>query len=147
MSILHQADSPPSSHPADDPHHLAICGLGLNLVGPLQRTKGGYMHLLVAVVKFSKWIESRPIANIRSEQAILFFTDIIHRFRVPNVIITDNGTQFAGKKFLDFCDHHHIHVNWSVVAHPQTYGQVERANGIILQGLKPIIYNQLKKFG
>jgi hypothetical protein len=33
------------------------------------------------------------------------------------------------------------------VAHPMTNGQVERANGMILQGLKPRIYNYLNKFG
>jgi len=86
----------------------------------------------VAIDKFSKWIEARPITNIHSEQAVLFFTNIIHWFGIPSVIITDNGTQFTGKKFLDFCDQHHIRVNWSVVAHPQTNGQVERANGMIL---------------
>jgi len=120
---------------------------GLDLVGPLQKAAGGYTHLLVVVDKFSKWIEARPIANIHSELAVLFFTDTIHRFGIPNVIITDNGTQFTSKKFLDFCDRHHIRVNWSVAAHPRTNGQVERANGMILQGLKPRIYNRLKKFG
>jgi len=105
---------------------------GLDLVGPLQKAKGRYTHLLVAINKFSKWIEARPITNIRSDQAILFFTDIIHRFGIPNVIITDNSTQFTGRKFLDFYDRHHIHVNWSIVAHPRTNGQVERANGMIL---------------
>jgi len=75
---------------------------GLDLVGALQKAAGGYTHLLVAIDKFSKWIEARPITNIRSEQAVLFFTDIIHQFEIPNVIITDNGTQFTGKKFLDF---------------------------------------------
>jgi hypothetical protein len=33
------------------------------------------------------------------------------------------------------------------VAHPQTNGQVERANGMILQGLKPRIFDQLNKSG
>ena len=33
------------------------------------------------------------------------------------------------------------------VAHPRTNGQVERANGMLLQGLKPRIFNQLNKFG
>jgi hypothetical protein len=33
------------------------------------------------------------------------------------------------------------------VAHPMTNGQVERANSMILQGLKPRIYNDLNKFG
>jgi hypothetical protein len=71
---------------------------GLDLVGPLQKAPGGFTHLLVAIDKFSKWIEVRPLTSIRSEQAVAFFTNIIHRFGVPNAIITDNGTQFTGKK-------------------------------------------------
>jgi transposase InsO family protein len=78
---------------------------------------------------------------------VAFFTNIIHCFGVPNSIITDNGTQFTGRKFLDFCEDHHIWVDWAAVAHPMTNGQVERANGMILQGLKPRIYNDLNKFG
>jgi transposase InsO family protein len=109
---------------------------GLDLVGPLQKAPGGFSHLLVAIDKFSKWIEVRPLTSIRSEQAVAFFTNIIDHFGVPNSIITDNGTQFAGKKFLDFCEDHHIRVDWAAVAHPMTNGQVERANGMILQGLK-----------
>jgi len=69
----------------------------LDIVGPLQKALGGYTHLMVAINKFSKWIEARPITNIRSEQVVLFFTDIIHRFGIPNIIITNNGTQFTGK--------------------------------------------------
>jgi ribonuclease HI/transposase InsO family protein len=120
---------------------------GLDLVGPLQKAPRGFSHLLVAIDKFSKWIKVRPLTSIRSEQAVAFFTNIIHRFGVPNSIITDNGTQFTGKKFLDFCEDHHIRVDWAAVAHPMTNGQVERANGMILQGLKPRIYNDLNKFG
>jgi transposase InsO family protein len=78
---------------------------------------------------------------------VLFFTDIVHRFGVPNSIITDNGTQFTGKKFLDFCDDRHVCIDWAAVAHPRTNGQVKRTNGMILQGLKPRIFNRLNKFG
>jgi transposase InsO family protein len=105
---------------------------GLDLVGPLQKAPRGFTHLLVAVDKFSKWIEVRPLTSIRSEQAVAFFTNIIHRFGIPNSIITDNGTQFTRKKFLDFCKDHHIRVDWAAVAHPMTNGQVKRANGMIL---------------
>jgi transposase InsO family protein len=94
---------------------------------------------------FSKWIKAHSITNIRSEQVVLFFIDIVHRFGVPNCIITNNGTQFTGKKFLDFYDNHHIRVIWSVVAHPKTNGQVERANDMVLQGLKPRIFDKLNK--
>jgi hypothetical protein len=48
---------------------------------------------------------------------------------------------------LEFYDSYHIRVDWSAVAHPQTNGQVERANDMILQGLKPRIFNKLNQFG
>jgi transposase InsO family protein len=82
----------------------------------------------------------------RSEEVVSFFTNIIYRFGIPNTIITDNGTQFTGKKFLNFCDDNNIRVDWSAVAHPKTNGQVERANGMILQGLKPRIFKRLDNF-
>jgi hypothetical protein len=113
----------------------------------LRKAPGGYTHLLVAIDKFSKWVEVRPITNLKAEQAVTFFTDIVYRFGVPNSIITDNGSQFTGRKFLEFCDKFHIRVDWAAVAHPQTNDQVERANGMILQGLKPRIFDQLNKSG
>jgi transposase InsO family protein len=120
---------------------------GLDIVGPLRKVPGGYTHLLVAIDKFSKWIEVWPITNLRVEQAMTFFTDIIYRFEVPNSIITNNGSQFTGRKFMNFCGKFHIRVDWATVTHPQTNGQVERANGMIFQGLKPRIFDRLNKFG
>jgi transposase InsO family protein len=95
---------------------------GLDLVGPHKKAPGGYTHLLVTVDKFTKWIEAWPITKIKSEQAMLFFLDIIHRFGVPNSIITDNGTQFTGKKFLRFCNDHYNCVDWAIIVHPRTNG-------------------------
>jgi transposase InsO family protein len=77
---------------------------------------------------------------------VSFFTDIIYRFGIPNKIITDNGTRFTRKKFLNFCADNHIRVDWSAVAHPKTNGQVERENDMILQGLKLRIFKRLDKF-
>jgi ribonuclease HI/transposase InsO family protein len=120
---------------------------GLDIVGPLRKALGGYTHLLVAINKFSKWVEVRPITNLRAERAMTFFTDIVYRFGVPNSIITDNGSQFTGRKFLEFCDKFYICVDWAAVVHPQTNSQVERANGMILQGLKPRNFDRLNKSG
>jgi transposase InsO family protein len=102
---------------------------------------------LVAIDKFSKWVEVRPITNLRAEQAVTFFTDIIYRFGVLNPIISDNGSQFTSRKFLEFRDKFHIRVDWVAVAHPQTNDQVEHINRIILQGLKPRIFDRLDKSG
>ena len=63
---------------------------------------------------------------------MLFFLNIIQRLGVPNSIITDNGTQFTGKKFIQFYDEQHIWIDWAAVAHPRTNRQVERTNGMLL---------------
>ena len=78
---------------------------------------------------------------------MLFFLDIVHCFGVSNSIITEDGTQFTGKKFLQFYDEYHIHVDWAAMVHPRMNGQVERVNGMVLQGLKPRIFNRLNTFG
>ena len=79
----------------------------------------------------------KPITNIQSVEAVKFFLDIIYCFGVPNYIITDHGTNFTGKKFLDFCNGYDIRIDWALVRHPRTNGHVEQANGMVLQGLKP----------
>jgi hypothetical protein len=76
---------------------------GLDMVGPLKKAPGGFTHLLVMVDKFTKWIEVKPIAK--------FFLDIVYRLGVPNIIIIDNGTNFIGKKFLEFADGYGIRID------------------------------------
>jgi transposase InsO family protein len=147
VSIQRETDEPARSGPTDNTYRLVVCRVGS---GPRRSLAEGTRGLHAPAgrhKKFSKWIEVRPLTSIGSEQAVAFFTNIIHRFGIPNSIITNNGTQFTRKKFLDFCEGHHIRVDWATVAHPMTNGQVERANGMILQGLKPRIYNNLNKFG
>jgi hypothetical protein len=58
---------------------------------------------LVAVDKFTKWIEVRPVAKVTSEEAEKFMGDITHRFSVPNRIITNLGKGFTGSAFWEFC--------------------------------------------
>lgn len=48
--------------------------------------------MLVVVDKLTKWIEAKPITKLKSSKATIFFRDIVYCFKVPNSIITDNGT-------------------------------------------------------
>ncbi|XP_025825139.1 uncharacterized protein LOC112900493 [Panicum hallii] len=68
----------------------------------------------------------------QSLDAVKFFLDIVYRFSVPNTIITDNRSNFTGKRFLEFADGYGIRIDWASVGHPRTNGQVERANGMVL---------------
>src|SRR6266540_1020732 len=118
---------------------------GLDIVGPLQKAPGGYTHLFVSIDKFTKWIEAKSVATITATKAKEFFQDIVVRFGVPNRIITDNGTQFTGLEFTDWCEELGIKIRNASVAHPHSNGQVERANGM-LQGVKSRVFDRLKPY-
>jgi hypothetical protein len=119
---------------------------GLDLVGPLKKAKGGFTHIFVVVDKFTKWIELNPAASITAAKAVEFIKEIMYRFGVPNNIITNNVTQFTVRDFKDFCVDLGIKINYASVSHPQNNGQVERSNGMILQGLKSRIFDRLKPY-
>ena len=62
------------------------------MVGPLPTSSHGrHAHLLVAVNKFTKWIEAVPVTNQGATTAVNFFKMITCRFGIPHSIITDNG--------------------------------------------------------
>jgi hypothetical protein len=61
---------------------------GLDLLEPFKKAPGGLTHPLLAVDKFIKWIEARPLAKIGSKQTVNFIQYIIFHFGVPNSIIT-----------------------------------------------------------
>jgi hypothetical protein len=44
-------------------------------------------HLLVAVDKFTKWIEAKPIKKLDGSSTKKFFNEIIIRYGVPHSII------------------------------------------------------------
>src|SRR4051812_28921206 len=110
---------------------------GLDMVGPLKKSsKGGQTHLLVEVDKFTKWFEAVPITRSTALMTVNFINSIIFRFGVPHNIITDNGTNFTTAVFQNFCHELGIKINYASVAHPQSNGQVEKANGLVCGGLK-----------
>ena len=68
------------------------------------------------------------------------------RFGVPNRIITNNGTQFTGVEFKDWYEELGIKICYASVACPKSNGQVQRANGMVLQGIKARVFDWLKPY-
>jgi transposase-like protein len=50
--------------------------------------------MLVAVDKFTKWVEAAPVTTQDSMAAINFIKSIVFHFRVPHSIITDKWNKF-----------------------------------------------------
>ena len=72
---------------------------GLDMIGPFKPTPGGFRYVYIAIDKFSYWIEYKPLVLATTKKVVELFEDIIHRFGLPNSIITDLRTTFTGHHF------------------------------------------------
>jgi hypothetical protein len=72
---------------------------GLDQVGPLKKAKGGFKYIFVAIDKFTKWIEYKPLIKYSAAKAVKFIQDIMHCFGMPNRVIMDLGSPFTTIEF------------------------------------------------
>ena len=122
MPIFIKAAASTCTTVADYSCDLAICMLGLDMIGPFKKAQGGYTHILVAIDKFTKWIEYKPIASLTLAKAVEFIQEIMFRFGIPNSIITDLGSNFTSSEFFDFYKQRSIQIKYASVAHPRANG-------------------------
>lgn len=110
---------------------------GIDLIGALPIGKGQLKFAEVAVDYMTKWVEAIPLRKIGETEIINFlYNNVITRFGISLVLVSDNGTQFFGKKVAAFLERMGIQHRNSSVAYPQANGQVEVTNRTILAGLK-----------
>ena len=62
--------------------------------------------------------------------------NIVTRFGVPHVLISDNGLQFDNKTFRSYCGELGITNRYSTLAYLQGNGQGKAVNKVIVNGLK-----------
>ena len=91
----------------------------------------------MAIDYFTKWVEVEPLAKITEAKVQDFvWKSIICRFGLPRTLITDNGLQFAGARFAEFCEDLNISHNFTSVIHLQANDEAEVTNRTLLQGIK-----------
>ena len=93
--------------------------------------------MLVGTDYFTKWVEVEPLENVRDVNAKKFvWKNIVTRFGVPRIPISDNGLQFDSKSFNRYCCNLGITNRYSTLAYFQGNGQAEIVNKVIVNGLK-----------
>ncbi|GKA53603.1 reverse transcriptase domain-containing protein [Tanacetum coccineum] len=101
--------------------------------------------MIVAIDYFTKWIKAKPLAKMMGKEVKKFVWDnIVCRFDLPRIIITDNGTKFVNDHFKSWCKKLNIQQINMVVAHPQANGLVERANRSLMEGIKTRLRRERK---
>ena len=90
---------------------------------PFPLGKKQLRFLIVAIDYFTKWVEAELVAMIIEAKITSFvWKNIICRFGVPRVIISDNGKQFDNPKFRKFFQDLGIKNHYSSLRHSQANG-------------------------
>lgn len=109
---------------------------GIDLLGPFPPASGQRRFVLVAVDYFTKYVEAEALSSIMDKQICQFlWRNIITRYEVSQVVISDNGKQFNSTTTKEYCGRFNIQTRFSSVSRPQTNGQVE-SDKTILNGIK-----------
>lgn len=86
---------------------------------------------------FTKWVKVEPLGTITAKKCIKFLKrNILVRFGIVEALITDNGKQFTDKGFRQLMANLGIKYHITSVEYPQTNGQAEEVNRVILRGLR-----------
>jgi hypothetical protein len=56
---------------------------GLDMIGPLSTAPGGFNRVLVAIDKFTKWIEVKPVTCPKVDRVLDFLDELVHRYELP----------------------------------------------------------------
>lgn len=114
--------------------------LVVDIVGPLPKTKTGFIYLLTVMDRASRFPEAIPMKKITSkavfDQLVIFFS----RYGIPRKIQTDCGTNFTSKEFRSKCADLAILHTTSVPYHPESQGVVERFHQTLKSILRRFCY-------
>jgi hypothetical protein len=117
------------------------------MIGSLPTAPGGFNRVLVAIDKFTKWIEVKPFTCPKADRVLDFLDELVHRYGLPHRIITDLGSNFNNHQIWEYCENSGIDVQYVSVAHPRANGQVERANRMVLDALKKQLHDTANSKG
>ncbi|XP_062556949.1 uncharacterized protein LOC134221780 [Armigeres subalbatus] len=109
----------------------------LDYVGPLPPSgKNRSTCLLVATDVFSKFVLIQPFREAKANSLAEFVENMIFRlFGVPEIILTDNGSQFVSKRFKDLLEAYHVN-HWLTPAYHPQVNNTERVNRVITTAIR-----------
>ncbi len=114
-------DRPVLSEPFE---HVAI-----DLVGSLLKGKGGCRFILTYVCLATRWPEAVPLRSITAKAVVEGLWSIFSRTSVPEVVLSDQGSQFCGKVMSQLCSWLGVEKVRTSPYHPESNGCVERMHG------------------
>ena len=92
--------------------------------------------LLVTVDAYSKWLEVQVVNTATSHVTIERLQTLFATHGIPEVVVSDNGTQFTSTEFSQFMIKNGIRYIKTAPYHPSSNGLAERAVKTFKEGMK-----------
>ncbi|CAL2277698.1 unnamed protein product [Prunus armeniaca] len=123
-------------------------GWAMDVIGQIYpKSSKGHKYILVATDFFTKWVEAVPLKQVTQVEVIEFIEkNIIHRFGLPESIMTDRGTAFMGEAVQAAARNWGIRMVQSTPYNPQSNGQAEASNKVIKGILEKMIDKNPKEW-
>ncbi len=99
--------------------------IGMDLIGPLERSARGHRFALVLVDYATRYPEAVPLRSISAKSVAEALFRLISRVGIPKEILTDQGTAFMSRTIKELYELLGIKSVRTSVYHPQTDGLVE----------------------
>jgi hypothetical protein len=104
--------------------------IAIDMMGPYPKGAMQSQYLLVIVDLFTKYVEMFPLRIATSEKVVEKLWEVSCRWGLSRVIISDNGSQFISKHYLQWCEMNGIQ-NFHISAYHAQANITERYNETI----------------
>jgi len=113
-------------------------GWAMDMIGQINPPSSkGHQWVLAVTDYFTKWVEAVPMRSVASKDVINFVKEhIIHRFGIPQTIMTDGGSVFISEEFRKFADDTGFKLIRSSPYYAQANGQAEASNQSLIKLIK-----------
>ena len=122
--------------------NCAFHTVSIDIMGPMKRSNksSNDQYIIAAVDHFTKWAEAEVISSPSARVTAKFImSNVIARHGCPQILSTDNGSNFTSKVVSQINSSLCINLNFSAPHHPETNGSIERVINTIKSILRQLV--------
>jgi len=109
----------------------------LDIVGPTTVTIKGNRYILTFQDDLTKFVVAEPIPTQEAETvARVFVRNIVLKFGLPELVLTDQGSNFLSELFENTCKLLRIKRVHTTAFHPESNGGLERGHRVYVEYLR-----------